>query len=95
MISALIGSVIMSAVTLSMLLAIDITDEALYKVGKYPLTNQERQILKNAGLTKIPELAEDGEWEGFDIRQNKIVDFKEEGIIASNRDLYLPTFENN
>ena len=21
--------------------------------------------------------------------------FKEEGIIASNRDLYLPTFENN
>ena len=50
MISALIGSVIMSAVTLAMLLAIDITDEALNKVGKYPLTIQERQILIDAGF---------------------------------------------
>ena len=49
MISALIGSVIMSAVTLAMLLAIDITDKALNKVGKYPLTIQERQILIDAG----------------------------------------------
>ena len=49
MISALIGSVIMSAVTIAMLLAIDITDKALNKVGKYPLTIQERQILINAG----------------------------------------------
>ena len=49
MISALIGSVIMSAVTLAMLLAIDITDKALKKVGKYPLTIQERQILIDAG----------------------------------------------
>ena len=39
----------MSAVTLAMLLAIDITDEALNKVGKYPLTNQERKILIDAG----------------------------------------------
>ena len=50
MISALIGSVIMSAVTLAMLLAIDITDKALKKVGKYPLTIQERQILIDAGF---------------------------------------------
>ena len=50
MISALIGSVIMSAVTLAMLLAIDITDKALTKVGKYPLTAQERQILIDAGF---------------------------------------------
>ena len=49
MISALIGSVIMSAVTLAMLLAIDITDKSLNKVGKYPLTAQERQILIDAG----------------------------------------------
>ena len=49
MISALIGSIIMSAVTLAMLLAIDITDKALSKVGKYPLTTQERQILIDAG----------------------------------------------
>ena len=50
MISALIGSVIMSAVTLAMLLAIDITDKALINVGKYPLTTQERQILIDAGF---------------------------------------------
>ena len=50
MISSLIGSVIMSAVTLAMLLAINITDKALTKVGKYPLTSQERQILIDAGF---------------------------------------------
>ena len=50
MISALIGSVIMSAVTVAMLLAIDITDKALNKVGKYPLTTKERQILIDAGF---------------------------------------------
>ena len=49
MISSLIGSVIMSAVTVALLLAIDITDKALKKVGKYPLTIQERQILIDAG----------------------------------------------
>ena len=49
MISALVGSVIMSAVTLAMLLAIDITDKSLNKVGKYPLTTQERKILIDAG----------------------------------------------
>jgi len=55
MISSLIGSVIMSAVTLAMLLAIDITDKALTKVGKYPLTTQERQILIDAGF-KIQDI---------------------------------------
>ena len=50
MISSLIGSVIMSAVTLAMLLAIDITDKALSNVGKYPLTTQERKILIDAGF---------------------------------------------
>ncbi len=40
----------MSAVTLAMLLAINITDKALIKVGKYPLTSQERQILIDAGF---------------------------------------------
>ena len=49
MISALIGTVIMSAVSVAMLIAIDITDKALKKVGKYPLTIQERQILIDAG----------------------------------------------
>ena len=53
MISALIGTVIMSAVSVAMLLAIDITDKALLKVGKYPLTNMERQILIDAGFNVI------------------------------------------
>ena len=58
MISALIGSVIMSALTVAMLMAVDVTDKALLKVGKYPLTNQERQILIDAGfnLTDIENL---------------------------------------
>ncbi len=50
MISALIGSVIMSGVTVAMLIAIKVTDNALNKVGKYPLTNQERAILTDAGF---------------------------------------------
>ena len=53
MISALIGSVIMSAVTVAMLLAVDVTDKALLKAGKYPLTSQERQILIDAGFNLI------------------------------------------
>ena len=50
MISSLIGSVIMSGVTLALLLAIEISDKALTKVGKYPLTTKERQILIDAGF---------------------------------------------
>ena len=53
MISALIGSVIMSAVTVAMLVAINITDKALSNVGKYPLTNEERKILIDAGFSLI------------------------------------------
>ena len=53
MISALIGSVIMSAVTVAMLMAVDVTDKALKKVGKYPLTRQEIQILYDADFNLI------------------------------------------
>ena len=58
MISALIGSVIMSAVTTAMLIAINLTDKALTKVGKYPLTTEEKQILIDAGfnLTDIESI---------------------------------------
>ena len=61
MISALIGSVIMSAVTVAMLMAVNVTDKALLKVGKYPLTSQERQILIDAGfnLTEIENINEE------------------------------------
>ncbi len=53
MISALIGSVIMSAVTVAMLVAINISDKALTNVGKYPLTSEERKILIDAGYSLI------------------------------------------
>ena len=53
MISSLIGSLIMSAVTVAMLIAINYTDKALTKVGRYPLTNQEKEILKNAGFSLV------------------------------------------
>tara|TARA_Y100000589_G_C27112469_1_gene612808 strand:- start:580 stop:789 length:210 start_codon:yes stop_codon:yes gene_type:complete len=51
MISALIGAVIMSGVTVAMLIAIKVTDNALMKVGKYPLTIQEKNILTDAGFS--------------------------------------------
>ena len=50
MISAIIGAVIMSGVTVAMLLAVRVTDDALSKVGKYQLTIQEKQILSDAGF---------------------------------------------
>ena len=61
MISALIGAVIMSGVTVAMLIAIKVTDNALINVGKYPLTKDERQILIDAGfnLQDIERLNDD------------------------------------
>ena len=53
MISALIGSVIMSALTVAMLVAINISDKSLTNVGKYPLTSEERKILIDAGYSLI------------------------------------------
>ena len=53
MISSLIGSVIMSAVTVAMLIAINFTDKALINAGKYPLTNEEERILKTAGFNDV------------------------------------------
>ena len=53
MIAALIGSVIMSAVTVAMLIAIKVTNKSLNNVGKYPLTNEERQILIDAGYSAL------------------------------------------
>ena len=50
MISALLGTVIMSAATVSLLVAINISEKSLKNVGKYPLTNQEKDILIQAGF---------------------------------------------
>ena len=48
MISSLIGSVIMSAVTVAMLIAVKVSDNALSNVGKYPLSENEEDILRFA-----------------------------------------------
>ena len=53
MISSLVGSVIMSAITVAMLMAVDVTDKALSGAVKYPLTSQERKILIDAGFNLI------------------------------------------
>ena len=51
MISSLFGAVIMSAATIAMLVALNITNQALKKVGKHPITEQEKEIILNAGFT--------------------------------------------
>jgi chaperonin GroEL len=54
-------------------IGIDIVKKACYKPYE--------QILINAGINEFPELDYSDEWAGFDIKQNKMVDFKEAGII--------------
>ena len=51
MISSLVGAVIMSAATIAMLVALNISNQALKKVGKHPMTEQEKEILINAGFS--------------------------------------------
>ena len=43
----------MPAVTVAMLLAVNITDKALINAGRYPLTNKEKQILIDAGYKLV------------------------------------------
>ena len=50
MISSLLGAVIMSAATVSMLVTLNFTNKLLKEVGKDPLRNQERNILIDAGF---------------------------------------------
>ena len=50
MISSLVGAVIMSSATVAMLVALNISNKALKEVGKHPITEQEKEILINAGF---------------------------------------------
>ncbi len=56
MISALLGGVIMSAATIAMLVAIDITSKSIDDAGKYPLTIEEKELLTKQGFSKDIEL---------------------------------------
>ena len=59
MISAALGMVIMSAATVAMLVALDITTNELKKAGKYNLTNDEKEYIlerfNNAQIKSIEE----------------------------------------
>ena len=51
MISSVLGAVIMSAATVSMLIALRITNETFKNIGRQPLSSGEITILSNAGFT--------------------------------------------
>ena len=51
MISSLVGAVIMSAATVAMLVALNISNQSLKSVGKHPITEEEKEILLNAGFS--------------------------------------------
>ena len=59
MISAALGMVIMSAATVAMLVALDITTNELKKAGKYNLTNDEKEYIlerfNNAQIKSIED----------------------------------------
>ena len=50
MISSVLGAVIMSAATVAMLVTLKFSNKVLNEVGKDPLSDQERNILIDAGF---------------------------------------------
>ena len=50
MISSVLGAVIMSAATVAMLVTLNFSNKVLNEVGKNPLSDQERNILIDAGF---------------------------------------------
>ena len=50
MISSVLGAVIMSAATVAMLVTLKFSNKVLDQVGKNPLSDQERNILIDAGF---------------------------------------------
>lgn len=51
MLSTVLGMIILSAVTISMLLAISIGNRAIQSSSNYPLTRNEKHMIKNAGYS--------------------------------------------
>jgi len=50
MISSVLGAVIMSAATVSMLIALKITNETFKNIGRQPLSQEEKSLLFQAGF---------------------------------------------
>jgi len=68
MISSVLGAVIMSAATVAMLVTLNFSNKVLNEVGKYPLSDQERNILIDAGfnLSEINLINQEIETLNFD-----------------------------
>ena len=56
MISSVLGAVIMSAATVSMLIALRITNETFKNIGRQPLSLTEKNILSNAGFNEKEDI---------------------------------------
>ena len=50
MIPSVLGAVIMSAATVSMLIALKITNETFQNIGRQPLSQEEKNMLLDAGF---------------------------------------------
>ena len=49
MLSSLVGAVIMSSVTVAMLIAVNVVNKGSTNLGKFPLNDEEIDLLKEAG----------------------------------------------
>ena len=50
MLSAVLGTLIMSAITTALLLGVEFSEKVFNQAGKYPIRKDERKILQNANL---------------------------------------------
>lgn len=51
MLDAVVGSMIMLVATSSLLFAIEVAEQAINQSGRYPLSSDEKAMLKNADIT--------------------------------------------
>ena len=51
MVDAVVGAVIMVVATTSLLFAIEVAEQAFDQTGHYPLNDEERTVLEQAGLS--------------------------------------------
>ena len=51
MVDAVVGAVIMVVATTSLLFAIEVAEQAFDQTGRYPLNEEERTVLEQAGLS--------------------------------------------
>ncbi|MDB4653863.1 hypothetical protein OAE35_03075 [Synechococcus sp. AH-551-E02] len=53
MVDAIVGAVIMVMATTSLIFAIEVAESAFDQAGRYPLNEEERDLLNNAGLDNV------------------------------------------